>query len=125
MRIKSLVLYTSYLSEVRDFYAAIGFNFIKEQHGKGPEHYAAVSDDGFLLEIYPSNSEANVARIRIGIEVTNVPHIVSNLKYLYMFNSIRKVTDKEAILRDPDGRTVVLNEKVRQEKENEEGSQRD
>lgn len=46
-----LVLKTTRLDAVRDFYSEIGFEFVEEQHGKGPVHFSAPLGAG-ILEVY-------------------------------------------------------------------------
>lgn len=53
MKLNLLVLRTARLAEMLDFYTLLGLDFEKEKHGNGPEHYAAVLDDGMVLELYP------------------------------------------------------------------------
>ena len=38
-----IVLKTVQVGRLRDFYTQLGFQFIEEQHGKGPKHYSANS----------------------------------------------------------------------------------
>ncbi len=52
-RLTLLVLYSDRMEECRAFYSALGLCFAREQHGQGPQHYAAVLDDGSVFEIYP------------------------------------------------------------------------
>jgi hypothetical protein len=37
----------------KDFYEKAGFQFVKEKHGDGPEHYATQLEGGFVFELYP------------------------------------------------------------------------
>jgi hypothetical protein len=51
------VAYTDALKECRTFYAGLGIDFRLEQHGSGPEHYAATLEDGTVFELYPAASQ--------------------------------------------------------------------
>ena len=54
-RLTLLVLYSDRMEECRAFYSALGLCFAREQHGQGPQHYAAVLDDGSVFESYPAS----------------------------------------------------------------------
>ncbi|WNI20427.1 glyoxalase/bleomycin resistance/dioxygenase family protein [Streptomyces sp. ITFR-16] len=87
------VIYTDHLDDCRAFYSGMGLDFGKEQHGQGPEHYAAVLDGGAVFELYPSGDRAPTGRLRLGFTMHAGPvgHPVGR-----------------HVLTDPDGRTVVL-----------------
>ncbi|AAZ55587.1 hypothetical protein JCM3263A_19720 [Thermobifida fusca] len=94
-RLTLLVLYSDRMEECRAFYSALGLCFAREQHGQGPQHYAAVLDDGSVFEIYPASPERRTGITRLGFRVD---------KTLLQ-------TPLEAghhILTDPDGRKVDL-----------------
>lgn len=40
----------------RAFYEGLGLSFVREQHGNGPEHYAARIGDA-VLELYPTTTD--------------------------------------------------------------------
>ncbi|MBB1260170.1 VOC family protein [Streptomyces alkaliterrae] len=63
-----LVLYTNNLDSAHAFYSDLGLAFAKEQHGTGPEHYAAQLQNGAILELYPATPRrpAN-AGLRLGL----------------------------------------------------------
>lgn len=50
------------------FYAGLGLNLRREQHGRGPEHYSARLDGGLVLELYPCGS-GPVTRTRLEVRV--------------------------------------------------------
>jgi hypothetical protein len=55
-----------------DFYAALGLRFVRERHGEGPVHYAALCD-GLVFEIYPlQGGDAATQSARIGWRVADV-----------------------------------------------------
>jgi predicted enzyme related to lactoylglutathione lyase len=54
------------------FYEALGLRFIRERHGRGPVHYAAVCE-GLAFEIYPLRAGDVATRsARLGFRVANV-----------------------------------------------------
>ncbi|NWF30867.1 glyoxalase/bleomycin resistance/dioxygenase family protein [Streptomyces sp. PKU-EA00015] len=69
LRTTLLVLYTEALEECRDFYTGLGLSFAPEQHGTGPEHYAAVLPDGMVIELYPATAERVTRTLRLGFSV--------------------------------------------------------
>ncbi|MEU6296235.1 VOC family protein [Streptomyces erythrochromogenes] len=94
MSVDLLVIYTARLEECRGFYAGLGFDLVPEQHGNGPEHYAAVFADGGVLELYPATRRPETGYVRLGLTAPS-----------------RGAGDRPAgrhTLTDPDGRTVVL-----------------
>ena len=52
-----LVIKAPDIEAVRSFFETFGLEFVEEQHGDGPKHYATVSKPGgcSVLEIYPSS----------------------------------------------------------------------
>ncbi|MEU9111006.1 glyoxalase/bleomycin resistance/dioxygenase family protein [Streptomyces sp. NPDC048483] len=95
IRVTLLVLYTPQLEECRKFYAGLGLTFMAEQHGQGPEHYAAVLADGTVFELYPSRPGRQTDALRLGLAIdggTANPPLATGR---------HQVTD-------PDGRTVEI-----------------
>src|SRR5581483_9719918 len=65
-----IVLYTHHLEACHAFYTGLGADFAKEQHGTGPEHYAATLTGGLVLEIYPaSDRRPPTGSLRLGLTV--------------------------------------------------------
>lgn len=58
---KVLVIYTDKVEEVRDFLTGMGLEFVEEQHGSGPVHFACERDQ-FVLEVYPSKDGTDAVR---------------------------------------------------------------
>jgi hypothetical protein len=107
-----LVLKTRQLDVVRNFYAALGIAFMKEQHGKGPVHYAGQLGD-LTLEIYPLTEESAAAdaTTRLGFAVGSLTKIVESLKSAGApVVSLPQQTawGLRAVVRDPDGRMIEL-----------------
>ncbi|MEN3264395.1 MAG: hypothetical protein V7646_1289 [Pseudonocardia sp.] len=93
MRVGLLVLYSERVEACRDFYASLGLDLLREQHGGGPVHYAAELPDGLVLEIYPGSPGRSTGRLRLGLVVPATAQLPKGE---------HKVTD-------PDGRVVVVN----------------
>jgi hypothetical protein len=51
-----LVLRTDDMERARMFFEQMDLTFVKEKHGKGPEHYAAEHGEN-VLEIYPTRKD--------------------------------------------------------------------
>ncbi|MEU8194010.1 glyoxalase/bleomycin resistance/dioxygenase family protein [Microbispora amethystogenes] len=94
-RITLLVLYTGRMEECRAFYSALGIEFVQEQHGSGPQHYAAVLPDGTVFELYPATAKRRTGAVRLGFNLdgTTVTPPLEPGRHL---------------LTDPDGRTVEV-----------------
>jgi lactoylglutathione lyase len=71
MILNLLVLRTPDINRLSKFYEALGLTFVRERHGKGPEHLASAGG-GATLEIYPCTGENNTRGTRIGFRVKNV-----------------------------------------------------
>jgi len=98
VRMNLLVLYTAHLEECRAFYSELGLEFTAEQHGDGPEHYAAVLADGTVIELYPARAGRETGdALRLGLGL-----IIDSAKAGTLLAPGRRT------LTDPDGRTVAL-----------------
>lgn len=64
-----VVIYTDRVEECRSFYTALGLGFLRERHGQGHEHHAAVLADGVVFEIYPATAERSTGAVRLGFTV--------------------------------------------------------
>lgn len=53
---KVLVVRTHEMERVKTFFEGLGLEFVEEQHGKGPVHYACEQNE-HVLEIYPVGSK--------------------------------------------------------------------
>ena len=86
-----LVIYTERLDECLAFYRGLGLSFVRERHGTGPEHHAAVLGSGTVLELYPATGpDRATGRLRVGFEIPGAG------------------PPGRALHRDPDGRTVEV-----------------
>lgn len=93
------------------FYELLGLRFQKEQHGKGPVHWAAEFGE-LVMEIYPAQSLAEVERsTRLGFDIDDVRSVFASLRD----QGVEVVSDLKqtqwglrAVVKDPDGRSVEL-----------------
>src|SRR5262245_24539519 len=119
-----LVLRTTRIGACLEFYQALGLEMVEEKHGKGPLHYS-FSSNGITIEIYPETQknfiEIRAERtLRIGFKVESLAATLESLESLgatvLKFPSITKWGHCAVIL-DPDGREVEINEPLRISKE--------
>jgi len=97
---------------------------VEEKHGKGPIHYSS-SSNGITVEIYPetqkNSTESRAERtIRLGFMVESLAATLESLETL----GARVLTPPSitqwgnlAIILDPDGREVEINEPLKINKE--------
>jgi len=106
--INLLVLRARDLETTADFYRALGFEFSSEQHERGSVHLAC-ERDGFVLEIYPlkPKQEEVTDSIMLGLRVESLE---AALESLGVSVEIKMGEARFCTLRDPDGRTVRLEE---------------
>lgn len=108
------VLYTNQKDAVKMFYETLGLSFVQEQHGHGPEHYAAQLKHNSVLEIYPAVwggarlCDSADCSTKIMLRVSGLDAVVASLESAGF--SVKK-GKKYATVYDPDGRAVMLSEK--------------
>ena len=120
LAIASIVLYSNNVADLARFYGAAGASLENEQHDDGPVHFA-VEIGGTHFAIYQAEGEAVVAAHRgpgevfVGFYVDSLDSVVSAMAS----NGILPVTRHEQmpwgcriLFRDPDGRTVEINDKA-------------
>ncbi|XVQ89458.1 glyoxalase/bleomycin resistance/dioxygenase family protein [Microbispora siamensis] len=90
-----LVLYTDRMEECRTFYSALGIGFTREQHGNGPQHYAAVLPDDTVFELYPATSERRTGAVRLGFSVDGA-------------TCEPRLKPGRHLITDPDGRVIEI-----------------
>ncbi|MCH8514464.1 MAG: VOC family protein [Kiritimatiellae bacterium] len=77
--INLLVLRVCDINKGADFYSALGIEFTKHSHGKGPEHYAAEMGN-MVFELYPQTSDVSSTKYtRIGFKVVNATDAIKAL----------------------------------------------
>jgi catechol 2,3-dioxygenase-like lactoylglutathione lyase family enzyme len=96
---------------VAAFYRLLGIDFVKEKHGKGPEHFAGKVDQA-VFEIYPLNKGTAVELgSRIGFTVPKLEELMKSLRsegVVIIEEAKQSDWGYRAVVRDPDGRSVEL-----------------
>jgi lactoylglutathione lyase len=115
MDIRLLVLRTSDIKKLADFYSLLGLTFNYHKHGNSPMHYSATVGS-MVLEIYPLAKSQTVAdeNLRIGFGIDNFDRVVLSLKAQQIpFIIEPKETEFGfmAIILDPDSRKIELYKK--------------
>ena len=112
MELRLLVVRTTDLARLADFYSLLGLTFDYHKHDKSPYHYSATIDKT-IIEIYPltkTQTEPDKS-LRLGFSLDNFEQTIDLLKQEGItFTS--EVTQTEfgimAIIEDPDGRKIEL-----------------
>jgi predicted enzyme related to lactoylglutathione lyase len=112
-----IVLRAADLGTTLRFYETIGLSFIQEQHGSGPVHYSCELG-GTVVEIYPGQMGKAPDRktggaVMLGFRVGSLNSVVDAIKGiggLILTNPQSSPWGKRAVVEDPDGRAVELNE---------------
>jgi predicted enzyme related to lactoylglutathione lyase len=115
MEIRLLVIRTSDLPWLADFYTLLGLTFEYHKYGKSPFHYSAQIGPT-VLEIYPlaKGQQGADNELRLGFALDNFEGAIAVLKDKQVkFVSEPMQTDYGfmAIIKDPDGRRVELYKK--------------
>src|SRR5438552_450575 len=76
-----IVIRASDLEQAQRFYEALGLTFMREQHGRGPEHLVAGLGD-VVFEIYPRGSGSSTIGVRLGFKVASVEAAVLTAQQL-------------------------------------------
>lgn len=110
-RLTLLVLRTTQIEVLAEFYRWLGIEFTKHQHNTGPEHFAAELS-GLIFELYPTQKPELVNRAtRLGFLVPELDAVLQNLRSNRV-EIIEEPVETEfgtrAVVRDPDGRLVEL-----------------
>lgn len=106
-----LVIRSRDLERSRSFYGCLGLEFVREQHHRGPPHYAACLPGGLVFEIYPHTPGHPVGGIRVGLRVADPAAAVARLRSAGLLSgppACREGEMSATILDDPDGNTVEL-----------------
>lgn len=105
-----VVLYVTDLDRSVRFYTSLGLVFEAEKHGRGPAHYASVTDSGLVLELYPAG-EREPTRTRLGFAVDDTDVVLDALIKAGVIEPQRRVSGAvNVVVRDPDGNAVSLME---------------
>jgi len=115
MDIRLLVLRTSDIKKLADFYSLLGLTFEYHKHGNSPFHYSAKIGKA-ILEIYPltKNQVEADQNLRLGFAIDNFDETIKMLKQLDTpLSSEPAQTDfgYMTIISDPDNRKIELYKK--------------
>lgn len=111
-----VVLWTEETEKLLTFYGALGLTFGREKHAGVPWHYAS-EVDGRVLEIYPSRPGTPTTPWRggemmIGFSVVSLDATLAELEKVGFSSEtvvhIQEDFGRHVIVRDPDGRQVLL-----------------
>jgi lactoylglutathione lyase len=114
MELRLLVVRTTDIARLADFYSLLGLTFDYHKHDKSPYHYSATIGKT-ILEIYPlakGQTEAD-KELRLGFAVNDLAATIQLLKLKETeFLSEPMHTDYGfmTIIKDPDGRKIELYE---------------
>jgi hypothetical protein len=97
---------------MKDFYECLGLEFVEEQHGRGPKHYAAVSTDGLVLELYPAGRRIPSIGLRLGLSVKSLEEAKKSLIDLRSCDDFTELTPDGMgfVVYDPENNTIEVRE---------------
>jgi predicted enzyme related to lactoylglutathione lyase len=108
-----VVIQAGDIEATRQFYECLGLDLKREQHGRGPEHFAAEAGST-VFEVYPCRGGVTLSSIRIGFEVPFLEQTISALRR----QSAKILTEpqdspwgRRAVVQDPNGNRVELTER--------------
>lgn len=115
MDIRLLVLRTTDLKRIADFYNLLGFTFEYHSHGNSPFHYSAAIGPT-TLEIYPlAKGQTEVDKhLRLGFSINDFEATVQKLKALdvpFVLSPVETEFGLMAVIRDPDERKIEIYKK--------------
>lgn len=101
------------LEAAREFYECLGLALRSEQHGRGPQHYAAQVGPA-VFEIYPSRADSPAGKVRIGFEVASLEPAVGALRGKSA-KIVKEPYDspwgRRAVVEDLDGNCIELTQR--------------
>lgn len=112
MNLQLLVLRTSNIEQLADFYSLLGLKFDYHKHGNSPFHYSATIGET-VLEMYPlakNQTEAD-QNLRLGFCIDNFDEIIVKLKELqipFILEPTQTDFGFMAIITDLDQRKIEL-----------------
>ena len=107
-----LVLRCRDIERAKAFYELFGMNFVQEQHGNGPVHYASTDESG-VLELYPAEG-GPADQTGLGFVTAELEGLHTLLrKNQFAPRDIRETElGRMFVARDPDGRRVEVKAKA-------------
>lgn len=114
MELRLLVIRTTEIHRLAEFYTLLGFNFEYHQHGNSPMHYSYTMGN-LVLEIYPlSKDQPTVDKnLRLGFSVENFEYTLELLTKNHVQFQPPKMTEfgYQVVVSDPDGRKIEIYKK--------------
>ncbi len=114
MTLSLVVIRAQDIDRLASFYAALGFQFTKHRHGKGPEHLSSTIGET-VFEIYPANgANDSTASTRLGFSVPSLTEALGQLRGLdatVLVEPSDTPYGRRAVVKDFEGHKVELYEK--------------
>jgi len=107
--LKLIVLRSHRVDELKEFYATLGIEFIKERRGQGPAHYAGAIGSA-ILELSPlaKGTPDPDKSVRLGFAVPNLGTIAILLGSAGIRIGPSERNTPAVVIKDPDGRVIEL-----------------
>ena len=109
-----IVLRVSDLAKAKRFYHMFGIQFTCEQHGFGPENYAA-DVGGVVFEIYPCGDKPPSGNVRLGFNVRSMADVSAAAGAMGAAVQTPPASDAQgirAVFVDPDGNRVEIRQRT-------------
>ncbi|MDJ1496048.1 glyoxalase/bleomycin resistance/extradiol dioxygenase family protein [Cytophagaceae bacterium DM2B3-1] len=110
MEFRTIIIRSSNISVVADFYSKLGLVFEYHQHGNGAFHYASTLKN-IIFEIYPLLKGQTTAdtSTRLGIAIDNFDTVLTTFSPEQILKAPHLTEWGElAIVQDPDGRKIEI-----------------
>ncbi|MCE3227183.1 MAG: Glyoxalase/bleomycin resistance protein/dioxygenase [Bacteroidetes bacterium] len=112
MKLKLIVIRSTNIQQLSEFYSLFGLSFEYHKHGNSPYHYSAILNDT-VIEIYPLAKSQTVAdeHLRLGFELDHFDEIISELKIRnteFVSEPVQTEFGFMTIVKDPDGRKIEI-----------------
>ena len=105
-----IVLRVADIERSAAFYASLGLNFTRENHGAGPEHFSTRVGET-VFELYPASERFPVTTVRLGFGVESIPAVLNHWRGRHC-RILSEPQDSpyglRAVVADPDGHRVEL-----------------
>jgi catechol 2,3-dioxygenase-like lactoylglutathione lyase family enzyme len=105
-----MVIRTSNLERLREFYSTLGLELVQERHGAGPLHYSC-SMNGTVMEIYPTKRPVAGGN-RLGLRLKTPTAAIERLQLAGYLPGGAELLNREAspafLVHDPDGNQLEI-----------------
>ena len=113
LAITLVVIRANDIDKLAIFYTALGLQFTKHRHGKGPEHLSSTAGPT-VFEIYPAhNQNESTTSTRLGFSVPSLTNALDQLRQIGA-TILSEATETEfglrAVVKDFEGHKVELYE---------------